>query len=177
MAGRIFLLAILGAATALTLSMPVRAEEPVTVAVQAAGNLPGFRDEDVAPFLAAQMAAAGIPSWHFVAPNPGAVPPDRIEWKFELLPYAGGEVRRFFPMPERQGASGAHLQGMHRLISAQVRLFLGGQYQTATLGEQAIQGGAGDPDLTAFVIQITRNLENGYRAIDMTPAVRSRPTP
>jgi hypothetical protein len=145
---------------------------PLTIAVQASGELPGFRIEAAAPFLADRMGEAGIAGWHFVPHAPGTASPNRIEWTFERLAYAGGEVRRFFPMPESQGAMDVHLQGPHRLISAEAKLYLDGQYQTAVAGQQAVQGGAGDPDLTEFIAGMTRNLENAYRAIDMSPAPR-----
>jgi hypothetical protein len=70
-----------------------------------------------------------------------------------------------------------HLEGMHRLISAQAKLYLDGQYQTLALGQQAVQGGVGDPELAAFLAQTTRSLESGYRAIDMSPAAKNRAAP
>jgi hypothetical protein len=176
MAHRTSVLASLGVAGALLLAGPVWAEAPVTVAVQASGELPGFNIGGAVPYLAAQMNAAGITAWHFVPRDAGSAAPNRIEWQFELLPYAGGEVRRFFPMPEAQHTMDVHL-GPHRLVSAEARLYLDGQYQTMTFGQQAVQGGADDPDLTAFLAQITRNLESGYRAIDMTPAIPNRTAP
>lgn len=171
------ILAILGMVGALLLSTPAGAQTQATIAVQASGELPGFRIDEAAPYLAAQMAAAGISGWRFIPRDWSRAAPDRIEWNFELLPYAGGEVRRFFPMPEAQGMTGVHLQGTHRLISAQAKLFLGGQYQTVTFGQQAVEGGANDPDLATFLAHVTRNLESGYRAIDMTPAAQNRVMP
>jgi len=172
--GRI--LASLALASALLLSAPAQAQNqpPVTVAVQASGELPGFRIEEAWPYLAAQMAGAGIGSWHFVPRDMGAAAPNRIEWNFEVLPYAGGQVRRFFPMPETRGLD-MHLQGTHRLISAQVKLYLDGQYQTVTVGQEAVQGGDTDPDLGAFLVRLTRTLESGYRATDMTPVPHRTP--
>ena len=158
----------------LFVSAPAMAQT-VTIAVQATGELPGFRIEEAAPYLAAEMATAGISAWRFVPRDPGLAAPNRIEWTFELLPYAGGEVRRFFPMPEAQRTMDVHLQGTHRLISAQARLYLNGEYQTATFGQEAVQGGADDPDLTAFLVRTTRSLQSAWRAIDMTPAKRALP--
>ncbi|HWX89701.1 MAG TPA: hypothetical protein VNY75_05310 [Rhizomicrobium sp.] len=152
----------------LFVSAPAMAQA-VTIAVQATGELPGFRIEEAAPYLAAEMATAGISAWRFVPRDPGLAAPNRIEWTFALLPYAGGEVRRFFPMSEARRMD-VHLQGMHRLISAQARLVLNGEYQTVTFGQEAVQGGADDPDLTAFLVRTTRSLEGAWRAIDMTPA-------
>jgi hypothetical protein len=158
----------------LFVSAPAMAQT-VTIAVQATGELPGFRIEEAAPYLAAEMATAGISAWRFVPRDPSLAAPNRIEWTFELLPYAGGEVRRFFPMPEAQRTMDVHLQGTHRLISAQARLYLNGEYQTATFGQEAVQGGADDPDLTAFLVRTTRSLQSAWRAIDMTPAKRALP--
>jgi hypothetical protein len=177
MAHRTSVLASLGVAGALFLTGPVWAEAPVTVAVEASGELPGFNIGGAVPYLAAQMNAAGITAWHFVPRDADSAAPNRIEWQFELLPYAGGEVRRFFPMPEAQRTMDVHLQGTHRLISAEARLYLDGQYQTVTFSQQAVQGGAGDPDLASLLVQVTRNLESGYRAIDMTPAIPNRTAP
>jgi hypothetical protein len=157
-----------GLGMVLLVSAPAMAQT-VTIAVQATGELPGFRIEEAAPYLAAEMATAGIPAWRFVPRDPGLAAPNRIEWTFALLPYAGGEVRRFFPMPEAQRTMDVHLQGMHRLISAQARLYLNGEYQTVTFGQEAVQGGADDPDLTAFLVRTTRSLQSAWRAIDMTP--------
>ena len=160
----------------LLVSAPAMAQT-VTIAVQATGELPGFRIEEAAPYLAAEMATAGISTWRFVPRDHGLAAPNRIEWSFALLPYAGGEVRRFFPMPEAQRAMDVHLQGTHRLISAQAKLYLNGEYQTATFGQEAVQGGADDPDMTAFLVRTTRSLESAWRAIDMTPAQHAGASP
>ena len=153
----------------LFVAAPACAEAPVTIAIEASGELPGFRIQDASPYLASRMESAGLVGWHFAARDLGRAAPDRIEWRFTLLPYAGGEVRRFFPMRET-GAMDLHL-GSHRLIAAEAKLYLGGEYQTATFGQEAVQGGDSDPDLAGFLVRLTRNLENGYKAIDMAPAV------
>ena len=169
------ILASLGLAGALFLSVPARAEAPLTIAVEAGGELPGFRIQDASPYLASKMEGAGLAGWHFIARDPGQAAPDRIEWRFTLLPYAGGEVRRFFPLRETGGMD-LHL-GSHRLIAAEARLYLHGEYQTATFGQEAVQGGDSDPDLAGFLVRLTRNLENGYKAIDMAPAVHRSSAP
>src|SRR6185312_2632218 len=167
--------ASLALAGALFLCSPARAQAPVTIAIEASGELPGFRIQDASFYLAFKMEGAGLAGWHFIARDPGHAAPDRIEWRFTLLPYAGGEVRRFFPMRET-GAMDLHL-GSHRLIAAEARLYLHGEYQTAAFGQEAVQGGDGDPDLAAFLVKLTRNLENGYKAIDMAPAVHRGSAP
>ncbi|HEX4026604.1 MAG TPA: hypothetical protein VHX18_03215 [Rhizomicrobium sp.] len=163
------IMASLGMAWALFSAGPAPAQT-TTIAVIAAGNLPGFRTEDAGPWLAARMAEAGLDHWRFVSGDPAHAPPNRIEWDFEVLPYAGGEVRRFFPMAESQGPMDVHIQGRHHLISAEAKLFLDGEYQTVTLAQQAVKGGAEDQDLIDFIISTTRMLDNAWHAIDLTPA-------
>ena len=150
--------------TALLL-LPLRAGA-LTLAVQAGGELPGFRVEDAAPWLAARMADARITDWQFVPRDAAMAAPDRVEWRFERLPYAGGSVRQFFPMPG---------VGPRQLIAAEARLYLDGQYQTVTLGQEAVQGGAGDPLLAAFIVKATQNLAGAFHAIDMTAPRRAEP--
>jgi hypothetical protein len=135
------------------------------LSVQAAGELPGFRMEEAAPYLAMQMAVSESAEWQFAARDSGSAAPDRIEWTFELLPYAGGGVRQFFPM-----ASQSPKLGARRLVAAQARLYLGGQYQAVAIGQEAVQGGAGDTVLAAFIVKLTRALHGAWRATDMTPA-------
>ena len=160
---------------AFLLATPVLAQTPLTVAVQGSGELPGFRMEQAGPYLAAQMNQAGVTAWRFASRDPSAAAPNRIEWQFELQPYAGGQVRQLFRMPE--GRTEVHLQGTHRLISAQARLYLNGEYQTVVIGQEAVQGGDNDPDLANFLIQLTRNIESAYRAIDMGAAVHKHAVP
>jgi hypothetical protein len=163
------IMAGLGMAWALFSTGPVLAQT-TTVAVVATGNLPGFRTGDADPWLAAHMAQAGLDHWRFVPGDSTDAAPNRIEWDFEVLPYAGGEVRRFFPMAESQGSMDVHIQGRHHLISAEARLFLDGEYQTVTLAQQAVKGGAEDKDLIDFIVSTTRMLDNAWHAIDLTPA-------
>jgi hypothetical protein len=149
----------------------------ITIAVTATGDLPGFRIRDAAAWLAVRMAGAGLEHWQFEAGDPAHPALNRIEWRFETLPYAGGEVRKFFPMAESRGAMDVHIQGRHRLVSAQARLFLDGQYQTVTLAQDAVRGGADDPDLADFVVSATRTLDVAWHAIDLTPPehIHARP--
>ena len=154
------------------LSTPAWAQTPFTLAVQGSGELPGFRMEDAGPYLARQMNDAGIAGWHFV-PQEGFVDPNRVELRFELLPYAGGQVRQFFPM--RESRMDLHLQGTHRLVSAQARLYLNGQYQAVVAGQETVQGGADDPELAAFLVRLGKSLDSAFRATDMSPATRAAP--
>jgi hypothetical protein len=156
------------------LSMPALAQTDFTLSVQGSGELPGFRMEDAGPYLAQQMNNAGIAGWHFV-PQAGFVDPNRVELRFELLPYAGGQVRRFFPMAE--GRMDLHLLGPHRLVSAQARLYLNGEYQTVVMGTATVRGGADDPELAAFLSGLGKSLDNAHRAIDLSPAPPNRAAP
>ncbi len=117
------------------------AAQPRTVAVQAGGELPGFDIAEAAPWLARQMDQAGIAGWHFAARDEGLAAPDRVEWRFDPLPYAGGGVRQFFPQP------GGGVLKARAMVSAEARLYLGGQYQTTILGQEAVMGGTGDAGL------------------------------
>ncbi len=159
--------ALAGSLAAALLFLPpaARAEPVITATVQASGELPGFVTAQAGPWLAAQMDKAGLDDWRFVPRNMDSAAPDRVEWQFDLLPYAGGQVRQFIPMRNTQ------LVGAKHLVQAQAKLYLKGEYQTITLGQEAVTGGADDPVLSAFVQHVTRMLDNAYHAIDMTPAV------
>lgn len=160
--------ALAGLLAAALLLAPLPAVAQGTLAVQAFGELPGFRIEDSAPWLAAQMEKTGG-AWRFAPRSSDAAAPDRVEWTFEVLPYAGGQVRQFFPMP---GAG--KMLGAKRLITAQAKLYIRGQYQTVTSGQEVVAGGDGDPLLAAFIARATQNLMTGYAAIDMAqPAHRA----
>jgi hypothetical protein len=142
---------------------------PTMLSVEAKGELPGFRAQDVPQYLANQMTAAGVKNWTFAAPRaPDGRSPDRVEWLFRPDPYAGGGIRQFFPMP-----SVRRLFGERHLISVEVRLYLAGQYQTLSFGQMTIQGSAQDLVLGAFIHQTTQNLlgeKGAYNAIDSSPA-------
>jgi hypothetical protein len=157
----------------LALALPAQAQKlpaaaDVVLSIEARDALPGFRKEDEARYLAAQMKAAGASGWAYIAaPAPPFPPRDRIEWHFELDPYAGGGIRQFFPMPGVQ-----RLFGARHLITAEAMLYLDDEYQTLMFGQATIQGGAQDQDLAAFIARMTEGLlgKNGaYRSIDMAP--------
>jgi len=153
------------AALTLALTLPATAAETPAIALSVItdGPLPGFGDASASPWLAALMDRAGVSGWDF-APATGA-PPDRVEWHFALIPYAGGGVRQFFPMPQVQ-----RMFGNLHMVSAEARLYLDGQYQTLVFGQAVIQGGAQDKALADFVARMTQQLlgEHGaYRSIDM----------
>ena len=142
------------------LCLPARAQP---IAVEATGELPGFRIADAPPWLAHQMDQSGVAGWQFIPRDPGKSAPDRVEWRFSLLPYAGGTIRQFMPMP------GVRL-GRKSMVAAEARLFLDGQFQAAAIGQEAVLGGDTDPDLGAMIMQMARSLQAAWLAIDMTPA-------
>jgi hypothetical protein len=154
-------LRILGVLLSGALLLPGPSFAQTTLSVQASGELPGFRIEDASSYLAGEMTKAGIAAWRFAPRVPSVAAPDRIEWDFQLQPYAGGQVRQLFPMAGVQ-----RMLGPHRLVSAQVKLFLAGQYQTVIIGQEAVQGGAGDPELSALIARLTRTLYSGYAATE-----------
>ena len=140
-----------------------------TIAVEATGELPGFEITDAPVWLAQLMEQSAIPAWHFAARDASTAAPDRVEWRFELLPFAGGGVRQFFPQP------GANALKARHLVSAEVRLYLGGQYQTMILGEEAVAGGADDRALAGFILRTTRMLQNAWQATEVVePPVRAK---
>ena len=146
---------------------------PITaLSVVARDPLPGFRNEDETRYLADRMCQAGAPGWSFAAAIQPALPPhNRIEWHFELDPFAGGGIRQFFPMPGVQ-----RLFGARHLITAEAMLYLDDEYQTLMFGQATISGGADDKELAAFVLRMTQNLlgeKGAYRSIDMSgPAAK-----
>jgi hypothetical protein len=146
------------------LALPARAE---TLAVEATGELPGFETADA--WLAQQMELAALPGWHFAARDRGRAAPDRVEWRFELLPYAGGGVRQFFP----QAGAAAALKARH-LVSAQARLYLHGQYQTVVFGQEAVAGGSDDRALAGFVVRTTRSLQDAWQATEVAEPAAKR---
>jgi hypothetical protein len=159
------------------LSPPVWAQTPppapvIALSVVARDPLPGFRKADETNYLADQMRQAKAPGWSFAAPVAPDLPPhNRIEWHFELDPYAGGGIRQFFPMPGLQ-----RLFGARHLITAEAMLYLDDEYQTLMFGQAAIRGGADDTALAAFIQRMTEELlgpKGAYRSIDMGgPAAR-----
>lgn len=139
---------------------------PATLSVMTRDALPGFETRDEPQYLAREMAASNVPGWTFAAaPAPPLPPRDRIEWHFELDPYASGGVRQYFPIPGVR-----RLFGAHHLITAEAMLYLDDQYQTLMFGQATIGGGADDAELAAFIRRMTEGLlgvHGAYRSIDM----------
>jgi hypothetical protein len=161
---RAALVAQMALAAVLFLSAPANAAAPLILQVDTSDTLPGFHLGDVPRYLALHMAEARLPDWRFEPSADKGSAPDRVEWRFKLNPYAGGDVRAFVRphMAERTFAA-------YRPITIEARLFLNGQYQTLVEKQAVIRGGADDPDLAAAVAGVTQNLlgtQGALRAID-----------
>jgi hypothetical protein len=139
--------------------------------VEGSGGVPGFDGpEELGRYLTLQMAEAQPANWHFEPAAAGGTPaPDRVQWRFKLGPYAGGEVRSFVP---RQMDDVTF--GVHRPITIEARLYLNGKYQTLVKEKAIIQGGPDDPDLAAAVANLTQNLLNPSGAYRSTHRGRHR---
>jgi hypothetical protein len=141
-------------ATTLGLSTAVQAAESTRVAVAAKGVLPGIPDADLNAYLVKAMAATGS-NWRFEPAAVGRIPPPyRIEWSFKANSAAASSVRSF-------GFSGAAMQrllGTRHYLTIEATLYLQGEYQTQTIGQVSVLGGAGDRDLVAEIERDTRQL-------------------
>lgn len=164
---------------ALAIATPAWAQKqngppPIMLMVVARDPLPGFRKADETRYLTDRMKASGLSGWGFAAaPDPSIPARDRIEWHFELDPYAGGGIRQFFPIPGLQ-----RLFGARHLITAEAMLYLDDEYQTLMFGQATIQGGAQDKDLAAFIARMSEGLlgeKGAYRSIDMGKPLTEKP--
>jgi hypothetical protein len=139
------------------------ASPQISLDVEAADTLPGFHLADLPRYLALHMADARLPGWRF-KPAAGTAPaPDRVQWRFKLNSYAGGEVRSFTRphMADR-------IFGVHRPITIEARLYLNGEYQTLVEKQTVIEGGSDDRDLAAAIVSVTQSLlgpEGAFRAV------------
>jgi len=156
------LVARLALAATLSPFVPAVAAAPLTLQVEVSDTLPGFHIGELPRYLAQHMAKARLADWRFEPADTGSVP-DRVEWKFKLNPYAGGEVRSF-----GRARVAASTFAAHRPITIEARLYLNGEYQTLVEKQAVIQGGANDPDLTAAVIGVTQSLLGPQGAFQAT---------
>ena len=132
---------------------PAVAAPALTLQVETSDTLPGFHVGDMPRYLALHMAEVGLADWRFEPSAHKGSAPDRVEWRFKLNPYAGGEVRTFVRqhMADRIFAA-------HRPITIEARLYLNGEYQTLVEKQAIIEGGPNDPDFAAAVASITQSL-------------------
>jgi hypothetical protein len=140
--------------------------------VEGSGAVPGFHSsEQLRGYLTLHMAETQPVNWRFEPAATGGAPaPDRVEWRFKLGPYAGGEVRSFAPPYMNDKTF-----GVHRPITIKARLYLDGEYQTLVKEKAIIEGGPDDPDLAAAVASLTQNLlsPSAYRVIKITASINA----
>jgi hypothetical protein len=161
---RAALVAQLALAATLFRLAPANAEAPLTLQVEAADTLPGFHLGDLPRYLALHMAEAHLADWRFEPAAGKGLAPNRVEWTFELNPYAGGEVRNFTRPHIAERTFSAY-----RPVMLEARLFLNGQFQTLVEKQAVVQGGPDDSDLATAVASVTRDLlgpQGAFRAID-----------
>jgi hypothetical protein len=130
------------------------ADHRTVITVEAEGPLPGFDDKDVSRYIAGAMARARLVPWAFRALSSDQEMPDRVVWTFRYNPYAGGTIR---PAGQMQSPE-EKIFGIHREVTIEARLYLGGVYQTTSFGQVRMQGGPRDPDLAAEIATLTSTL-------------------
>src|ERR1700741_3381025 len=121
--------------------VPLTPAAASSLEVEGSGAVPGFHSsEQLRGYLTSHMAETQPVNWRFEPAATGdASAPDRVEWRFKLGPYAGGEVRSFVPpFTETIGA--------HRPITIEARLYLNGEYRRLVKKKAIIEGGPDDPD-------------------------------
>ncbi|MFL5265411.1 MAG: hypothetical protein ACJ8AH_02245 [Stellaceae bacterium] len=148
----------------LFLFAPANAAVSLTLQVETPDTLPGFHRGDLPQYLALHMGAARLVDWRFEPAADKGSAPDRVEWRFKLNPYAGGNVRSFVHphMAERTFVA-------YRSVTIEAKLYLNGEYQTLVEKQVVIEGGANDPNLAAAVAAVTETLlgsQGAFRAID-----------
>jgi hypothetical protein len=148
----------------LFLLAPANAAVSLTLQVETPDTLPGFHRGDLPHYLALHMGAARLADWRFEPAADKGSAPDRVEWRFKLNPYAGGNVRSFVRphMAERTFAA-------YRSVTIEAKLYLNGEYQTLVEKQAVIEGGPNDPNLAAAVAAVTETLlgsQGAFRAID-----------
>jgi len=146
--------------------VPLASMAATLLEVERSGAVPGFHSSgQLRRYLTLHMAEAEPAGWRFEPAAAGdALAPDRVQWRFKLDPYAGGEVRTFIPPPMDDETF-----GVHRPITIEARLYLNGKYQTLVKEKAIIQGGPDDPDLAAAVASLTQDLlssSGAYRVIN-----------
>jgi hypothetical protein len=144
--------------------VPLVSAAATLLKVEGSGAVPGFNSSELRRYLTLHMAEAEPATWRFEPAAAGDIrAPDRVNWRFKLGPYAGGEVRTFVP-PDMVDST----FGVHRPITIEARLYANGRYQTLVKEKAIVQGGPDDPDLSAAVVNLTKNLlspSSAYRTI------------
>ncbi len=126
----------------------------VTLAVVIEGSLPGFTQDQLAAFVCQEMTASHAASWHFVPASDAASSPNRVVWRFKLLPYAGGAVKYIGPALSRvESAFGAR-----RAVGIDAKIYLNGKYQSSTFDQATIKGSVADPTFGATIRKIMHSI-------------------
>ncbi len=131
----------------------------LTMAVEIDGSVPGFSNDQLEAYVAQQMAATRITSWHFEpGPAPGGPitgqPANRIVWQFKPLPYAGGGIRYIGPAVSRA----KQLFGVGRAVGIDAKIFLNGQFQATTFDQVTVKDGPKDPGLSAVIQKVLKSI-------------------
>ena len=147
-----------------TVFVPLASAVATLLRVEGSDAVPGFNSTELRGYLTLQMAAAQPANWRFEPAAAGDTwAPNRVEWRFKLDPYAGGEVRSFTPpdmidfgirCPSTDHDRGAALSEW--------------TYHTHVREKAIIQGVPDDPDLAAAVANLTKSLlspSGAYRSI------------
>jgi len=143
-----FILALLAVCLAAVNVARAGTQPLVVLKVYAAGSVPGLSREQIPRYLTDIMTTLKLDGWSFVVGAPTAPPAaDRIEWTFKPLPYAGNTLTRV----GRLLSNREDLFGHYRFLKVEVRVYLGGEYQTMSFKTAEVQGGQSDPKLTELV--------------------------
>lgn len=121
-----------------------------TVVVEASGDVPGFTATELTGYLAGRLHEYAPAPWQFSAAQPGMGPaPNRVVWVFKTLrkDWKGGS-HRGFPSPTNSVF----------YLSAEVKLYLSGTYQTTMMMQPSVSGGPDDEALARMVNDVAHTL-------------------
>jgi hypothetical protein len=142
----------------------------VTVAVVVEGSIPGFTQDQLAAFVCQEMAASHAASWHFLPVSDAASSPNRVVWRFKLLPYAGGAVKYIGPALSRVESA----FGTRRAVGIDAKIYLNGKYQSSTFDQATIKGSVPEPSFGATIQKIMHSIVANAVASD--PHSDTKPT-
>jgi hypothetical protein len=131
----------------------------LTVSVEIDGSVPGFTTDQLEAYVAEQMAATHITSWHFEpGPAPGgpiaSQPANRIVWHFKPLPYGGGGIRYIGPVMSRAN----QLFGVGRAVGIDAKIFLNGRFEATTFDQVTVKDGLRDAGLSAVIQKVMKSI-------------------
>lgn len=124
------------------------------VVADGANQVPGLHGADLPRAILDGVSHVAPHDVTFEVAPAGALPPNRIEWRFHANPYAGGAVR--YIGPARPAAE--RLFGIHRQVSAEAKLFLDGKFQNTVFGQVTLAGRADDANFTTLIEGLTTTL-------------------